>query len=251
MNTQEQGQTRIGPRRTGSATPGKVSSLRKLFRRNTVVAVLALAAVIALATASGAFAKATDTGPLLFAEDGSHAGGQIILARDGEQGTISARINATHLNAGHAYTYWWVIFNDPSQCLEPFSCGEADVFIDPDDHAAGFNIPQIVAVRIATLGGSGEVANNGGRAQFTGALFEGSSLGLDVLLGPGGLFDLGNPWLLEDAMQAQTIIVLRDHGPALSGADLAAQLNTFVGNCLGLDPGGTYACVEPQFSLPR
>jgi hypothetical protein len=250
METQDRGRTSKLSIRLGAAITIVKSVIRKLSRQTPVV-VLALVSILALITTTSVLARTTDTAPLLFVECGRPAGGQVTLVRNGALGMISARINATHLNPGHAYTYWWVIFNDPSQCLEPFVCGEADIFIDPDDHMAGFNLAQIAAVRVASLGGSGEIANHGGQAQFTGALFEDSALPLDVLIGPAGLFDFGNQWLLEDAMQAQIIIILRDHGPTLSGADLAAQLHTFTGNCLGLDPNGTYMCFEPQFSPPR
>jgi hypothetical protein len=222
--------------------------MRKLYRLTAGAAVVALAAIIAITIGSGVFAKATETGPLLFTEDGSRAGGNATLVRDEERGTISAKINATHLEPGQAYTYWWIIFNDPGQCLEPSACSDADVFVDPEDHGAGFNFAQIEAVRVAALGGNGQVANNGGRAQFTGVLYENSPLPHDVAIGPGGIFDFGHGWLLEDAMEAQIIIVLRNHGPALSGAGLAEQLHTFAGNC---GPPPFEGCSEPQFAMPR
>lgn len=192
-----------------------------------------------------AAAASRDNAKLLFFEDASPAGGQSSLVRDGAAGTISAHIKATHLARGHAYTYWWVVFNDPSQCSDG-ECGEDDLFTE-----TGLNVDQINNVGIGVLGGNGEIANNGGRATFTGTLFEGSAAGHDIVIGPGGLFDLGSLLAQGGAMTAEIHIVIRDHGPALSGGQLAAQLNTFTGNCLGLGPSGTYECVDPQFAVHK
>ena len=192
-----------------------------------------------------AAAASGDNAKLLFFEDASPAGGQSRLVRDGAAGTISSHIKATHLARGHAYTYWWVVFNDPSQCSDD-ECGDDDLFTE-----TGLNVAQINNVGIGVLGGNGQIANNGGRATFTGTLFEESAAGHDVVIGPGGLFDLGS--LLDEggAITAEIHIVIRDHGPALSGEGLAAQLTTFTGNCLGLDPSGTYTCVDPQFAVHK
>ena len=145
---------------------------------------------------------------------------------------------------GAAYTYWYVIFNNPENCSDP--CGEDDIFLgDGSPNAA-----QIAAVGIAVLGGNGEVANNGGRATFSGGLTEGVlGSGLDIVIGPGGLIPLG-PGMLQagKTMTAEIHIVIRNHGIAQTGADLFEQLNTFVGNCIGLDPDGTVACMDEQFA---
>ena len=207
------------------------------------------ASIVALLfTAAGVSAAPRDVSKLFRFEDGRPAGGLSALVRDGAAGTISAHIKATHLNRGHAYTYWWVVFNDPSQCLGGV-CGEGDIFLEPGNPAAGFNIEQINAVGISVLGGNGEIANNGGRATFTGTLFEESSVGHDVVIGPGGLVPAGSLLAEGNTMSAEIHILLRDHGPALTGAALAAQLSTFGANCIGMDPDGTYECVEPQFAV--
>ncbi len=217
--------------------------------RLRLLAVVASIAVL-LFSATAVSAAPRDVSKLLRLEDGRPAGGSSALVRDGAAGKISAHIKATHLNAGHAYTYWWVVFNDPSLCLGG-ACGEADIFVDPADHGAGFNIAQINAVGISVLGGNGEIANNGGRATFTGTLFEESSVGHDVVIGPGGLVPAGSLLAEGNAMSAEIHILLLDHGPALTGAALAAQLSTFGANCIGLDPDGTYECFEPQFAVHK
>lgn len=214
---------------------------------------LAVAAVLIAGIGLVAVADAgpRDTASLFFFEDESRAGGQSILVRDGAQGTISAKINATHLEPGHAYTYWWVVFDDPSQCEVPFECGEADLFTD-----VGLNVSQIDAVGISVLGGNGEIANNGGRATFTGRLFADTGAGHDVVVGPGGaLLDAGDFLNEANVMTAEIHIVLRDHGPALSGAALADQLLTFAGNCTAASSAGLgdgdFTCIEPQFAVHK
>lgn len=225
------------------------------MRLRLLTVAAALTALLLSTTAAAAASR--DNAKLLFFEDSTPAGGQSSLVRDGAAGTISAHIKATHLERGHAYTYWWVVFNDPSECNGPDDqdptdeslpamCGENDIFT-----ATGLNVDQINNVGIGVLGGNGEIANNGGRASFTGTLFEGSAAGQDVVIGPGGLFDLGSLLAPGGAMTAEVHIVIRDHGPALSGGELAAQLTTFTGNCLGLDPSGTYDCVDPQFAVHK
>jgi hypothetical protein len=232
---------------------------------------LLITLVALLFSATAALAAPRDVSKLLFFEDGSPAGGQSSLIRDGEAGTISAHIKATHLNRGHAYTYWWVVFNDRTACNGPDDqdpndgslpavCGENDVFIFEEVAPGEWvntgmpNAAQIAAAGIGVLGGNGQVANNGGRATFTGTLFEESAAGHEVVIGPeglglvpvaGSLLESGN------AMTAEIHIVVRDHGPALSGAALAAQLNTFTANCIGLDPDGTYVCEDQQFAVHK
>ena len=195
-----------------------------------------------------ALAAVRDKAPLQFFADGSAAGGKSTLVRDGDAGTVTSKISAKNLSPGAVYTYWYVIFNNPELCSDGL-CGEDDIFIggNPEN---GPNVAQIEAVGIAALGGNGEIANRGGNATFTGGLIEGTTGGLNVLLGPGGLIDLG-PGMLRvgNAMTAEIHIVLRNHGPPLTGADLWEQLNTFVGNCIGFDADGTFQCMDEQFAI--
>jgi hypothetical protein len=52
----------------------------------------------------------------------------------------------TRARPGHAHTLWYVIFNSPENCSDA-ACGDDDILIDPSDHSAGFNAPQIAATR--------------------------------------------------------------------------------------------------------
>ena len=64
----------------------------------------------------------------------------------------------TRARSGHAHTLWYVIFNSPENCSDA-ACGDDDIFIDPSDHSAGFNAPQIAATRA-----SGGIKAHSGRA---------------------------------------------------------------------------------------
>ena len=48
---------------------------------------------------------------------------------------ILAILNTDDLDQGNAYTMWWVVFNNPENCVAPVpgmsNCGEADVFGEP------------------------------------------------------------------------------------------------------------------------
>ena len=208
----------------------------------------ALAVGIALLTVVPVLAAAKDVASLQNFSDGSKAGGNSKLVRDGAAGTVASHINATHLMPGGAYTYWYVIFNNPELCSDGV-CGEDDLFVDPETP----NVAQINAVGIAVLGGNGEVANNGGRAAFSGGLTEGViGSGLDIVIGPGGLIPLG-PGMLQGgkAMTAEIHIVIRNHGEAQTGVDLFEQLNRFWGNCTNVpvDDDPTFECIDEQFAV--
>jgi len=84
---------------------------------------------------------------------------------------ISFSLSTTGLEAGHAVTIWWMVFN-------------------PDGS---------VSVQYA----AGHVIDQGGAAQFGGYLQVGD---------PDGVIN-GGPGLL-DALAANVVLVVRDHGPA-------------------------------------
>ena len=55
-----------------------------------------------------------------------------------------------------------MIFNAPERCSDGI-CGDDDVFLDPGDRSAGFNVPQIAATRVSSVWASaGAVADRAG-----------------------------------------------------------------------------------------
>lgn len=67
-------------------------------------------------------------------EDGSMVDGASATLVRTENG-ITASLNTDGLDTNHAYTLWWVVFNNPENCDFPVAglttCGEGDVFTDP------------------------------------------------------------------------------------------------------------------------
>lgn len=75
---------------------------------------------------------------------------------------------------GHAHSLWLDLRRAGE--LQRRGCGEDDIFIDPDDHSAGFNAEQIVATRASSVWGkAGAIANPAGRLKLNGALGRGRS----------------------------------------------------------------------------
>lgn len=137
---------------------------------------------------------------------------------------VDMTISTTGLEPGHAYSVWWVIFNNPEECSGGCSGDQ-------------LGIPAIDGVVIWATGG---IVGNGGHITFHATLAEGDTSGDQPFTLPGG-FDLG----LVDASTAEIHVVVRTHGVALDGGDLDAQLTTFAGGCGGTpDP-----CADLQFAV--
>ncbi len=136
---------------------------------------------------------------------------------------ISMNIDTTDLPVG-AYTTWWVIFNNPSECTDG-ECGS-------DDSGKAVGNPTGGSVLWAT----GGIVGPDRMGHFSASL----GVGLDaapgpVLRGPG----LTNP------MGSEIHIVVRYHGPASFGdaAVLGAELTTVGGTC------DTFPCYDPQVTV--
>lgn len=142
----------------------------------------------------------------------------------------------------HAYTIWWVIFNQPENCSDP-GCGEDDIFIDGDP-TKGLNEDQIAAADIVAGYATGKVASTDGSARFVAALSEGQT-GQEVLFGSGAL--------LKDATGAEVHLVNRSHGPVIPGKR-AEQIGSFAGGCeVFLNPpevpDAEGECADVQFAV--
>jgi hypothetical protein len=111
---------------------------------------------------------------------------------------ISFSLSTTGLQAGHAVTIWWMVFNPDSP----------------------------VSVQYA----AGHVIDQGGAAQFGGHLQVGDTDGV-INGGPG----------LLDALAANVVLVVRDHGPA-DPPRVDEQIHTFDDVC---NP----TCTDLQISM--
>nr|MBA3235156.1 hypothetical protein [Chloroflexota bacterium] len=104
-------------------------------------------------------------------------------------GGVSFSMRTLDLRAGHAYTIWFVVLNNPAAC-NATPCNAQDILLNPETDA------QVTYA-------AGHVSGGNGQAGFAGSFRVGA---LDGWL-PGGR--LANP------LTAEIQLVLNDHGPKL------------------------------------
>lgn len=127
---------------------------------------------------------------------------------------VNAWLTTHGLATGHAYTLWVVVFNHPAECIVPNACAIGDAVAD--DPAVGVDLFNAAAL----------VAGGSGKGSFSGR----------VEVGEEGLRGVG----LLDAFEPEIHLVVRDHGPKLSGDE---QLKEFGGGC------DVFACANIQDAL--
>jgi hypothetical protein len=146
-------------------------------------------------------------------------------------GGVSGSILSVGLPGDHAYTVWWVVFNDPSGCVA--GCGLDDVLaaVGPTANDNPANIGVFYA--------AGHYVGVHGTGGFGASLREGDT-SYCVPAGDGPFSALCNP--LVDAHTADVHLVVRDHGPMIPG-QLKAQISSFTGGC------SAYACANLQAAI--
>lgn len=169
----------------------------------------ALASVVAVASASGDSASVQRT-PMLWHAQSTRApmspvgeGARARLTRTSHG--ISYSINTDGLRAGHAYTVWVVVVNNPAACKSS-PCTPPEIIKNP-------------ATRSQLTYGTGHVVGSSGRAGFGGHLAQGA-------IPEGWLPDQG----LEDPRSAEVHLVLNDHGPKLEEF-MPGMIHTYRAGC--------------------
>ncbi len=147
-----------------------------------------------------------------FLPDETPAAGDVVgtaeLTRTAAGITLSA--TTTMLDAGSAYTLWWIIFNNPAAC-DPAGCAGEDL------GTAG--------VEGSVMNATGRVADATGNATFSAFLPVGfihtnpSSLAGRQLFGPG----------LQNLAGAEIHVVIRSHGPSTGNIE---QISTLLADCV-------------------
>jgi hypothetical protein len=142
---------------------------------------------------------------------------------------IHLAASTTMLDAGSAYTLWWIIFNNPAAC-DPAGCSDAD-----------FGTPGVEA---SVMNATGRVADATGNGTFVAFLPAGfmhtnpaSGAGRQ-LFGPG----------LQDPAGAEIHVVIRSHGPWSGNIE---QLSTVAADCV--NAASLTGCYDAQaivFPLP-
>ena len=119
---------------------------------------------------------------------------------------------ARELTPGDAVTLWIITFNNPEACATTPCSIPADVL----NEAAGADF----------YWAAGKVVGANGRVVLSGRLDVGqTAYSGKVEVGIGDAVPLDNPF------GAEVVLATHSHGPAATGAELAAQLTSFTGGC--------------------
>lgn len=171
----------------------------------------------------------------------------------------SAQAHRSH-ESRHAVTLWWVIFNQPENCIShPDAverCGLADSLGQPylDSVAAGAPDPSLIAPNmasaVAVLYATGGITSRRGYVRLAASIYRSAEEGLDLAgtqvvdpLGLGSAFS--NPG-------AEVHLVVRDHGARDREGQLLQIKNYLEPYCS--DPalkveGGDNICKDVQFAV--
>jgi hypothetical protein len=168
----------------------------------------ALTCLLALSAAGGVAARADhQTAPVMWHPQTGLSGSvapdaQASLVRrpDG----VSFGIRTMQLRPHHAYTVWFVVVNNPSECAVT-PCSGPDIVLNADTDA------QVTY-------GAGHISGGSGRAGFAGSFQAGA---IDGWLPDGGLWD---------PMTAEIQLVLNDHGAKLP-AYMPEMTHTYRAGC--------------------
>jgi hypothetical protein len=120
---------------------------------------------------------------------------------------VNASFHANDLIPGNVYTLWWIVVNNPENCLA-FPCTAAEVLGNTEALQAD----------VTYAGGIGIVAGEGGMGTLTGHLSKG---------------ELSNSWFgndFQDTRGAELHLVVNDHGPKIPD-QLGDMLHTYRGGC--------------------
>jgi hypothetical protein len=181
----------------------------------------------------------TSMSPVLSFEDFSDTGGKSFLTRT--ESMIVLTLEATGLVPGHAHTLWWVVFNNPANCIVANECGEADIFHENGD----LNVEGVTAAEIAIGNATGNVAKSDGTLEFGARMVRGGddfATGHEVIF-PAGLE--GNSLLTASSdNDAEVHLIVQSHGQARGNKQLIKQLSK-------LEYGCTPQCNDPQFAVHR
>jgi hypothetical protein len=153
--------------------------------------------------------------------------------------SITTSLQTSGLTPGHQYTLWWVIFNNPTACVD--GCGSDDL---DSAIATGLN-PAGIGVH---YGGSFVPLANG-QVYLGARILENSVNGCQTV---APFANLCNPLL--DAATAEAMVFLHDQGPAVPGAAFNVA-TAFASGCkdyrvfdtVAVEYNlGDYECFSPQ-----
>jgi hypothetical protein len=211
------------------------------------LAALSLAFAAMSLLAFGASAEPKGLSPVYWFEDtvqtpGTEVTGAYSTLQRSHNG-VTAGLHTSGLIPGHAYTVWWVVFNNPELC---------DAGCDGNDVGAAL-MSGSNPIGIGILYAGGHVIGADGKFSFGAHLAEGSTVGCQTMPPFVGVCTA-----LVDSSTAEIHLVLHDHGPPIPG-EVQEQISSFHGGCddyifgptgaVFLHYGlGAYDCFSPQAS---
>lgn len=180
----------------------------------------------------------------------------ILIAAMLEQGAYAD----DYLNGSHAVTLWWLIFNNPDECLSnpgaPEQCGEIDVFGEAylESVATSSPDPSLISpnpnAKLAVIYATGGITDARGRISLAASAYR-SAPDVPLSMGPNVVDPLGLGRALENP-DAEIHLVLRDHGrkaPDDTIAQITNFLEPFCSDPLLLFYSGRNTCQDVQFAV--
>jgi hypothetical protein len=205
------------------------TSRRVLTLLSAVIAIASAGVVQDVSAQSGGGADRRTTSPVYWTWDSATVLGRSALVRN--KNGVSATFETSELPPGQAVTLWFGVFNNPAACATQ-PCTPADAG-NPE-------------VKADFLWGGGHLVGASGNGAFAGHLAVGDASGsVFIEFGaPQAAIGLLDPW------NAQVILLLHSHGPALTGQALKDQLTSFLGGC-DLFLGGADGFADGPADIPR
>ncbi|HEX7171272.1 MAG TPA: hypothetical protein VF365_01550 [Candidatus Limnocylindria bacterium] len=159
--------------------------------KRSIAVSAALTFLLGLSVAGGAAARADrQTAPVMWHPQTGMSGpvsadarAALVRRPDG----VSFSIRTDTLRPHHAYTVWFVVVNNPSEC-DATPCSGPDIVLNPDTDS------QVTY-------GAGHISGGSGKGGFAGSFQAGA---IDGWLPDGGMWD---------PMTVQIQLVINDHGP--------------------------------------
>lgn len=177
--------------------------------RHLTALLLSAFLLVPLGSGAGAEEATHQEADLLTFSDLEDAGeAHLVRTDDG----ISSRSRLSGIEPG-VYTLWWVVWNAPENCDDPFACTEADLS-NPD-------------VELAIGYGGGRVVESNGRLNLAASLEEGEELTGFPTEFEFALVDSNS---MANARHAEVHLVLRSHGEKIPGL-VDEMLHTFQAGC--------------------
>jgi hypothetical protein len=202
----------------------KTKRRRIMNLRSKLVGILAMVFAIALVMVQPLFVSAQKA--TISSSEMSRVSNGTVVAGSASQlvrnnNGLTTSVNTSDLTPG-VYTLWWVIFNNPENCVVPHQCSVPADLLDPSQQAA---------VQSSAVNAAGHLVSSNGIGNFGAWIGIGGPYSGELLAGPG----------LLDIRGADILLVVRYHGPALQH-QLIEQMTTFTGGC------AVNTCFDDQFA---